>query len=57
MATPIRDEGATVTESRTAARQFTGSRLLALRIVPESELKKMITKLAATASLMFHPAA
>ena len=50
MRTPIRDEGATARERRPATRQFTGSLLLALRIVPESELKMMITKLAATAS-------
>jgi hypothetical protein len=51
MATSIRDAGATVEASSAAFRQFIGSSLRMLRIVPESELKMTTTKLAATASL------
>jgi hypothetical protein len=57
MRTPIKDEGATARERRPATRQFTGSALLALRIVPERELKMIITRLAATASWIRHPPA
>ena len=56
MATPIRDAGATVEARRAAFRQFIGSSLRMLRMVPESELKMTTTRLAATASLIPHPA-
>jgi hypothetical protein len=55
-ATPIREEGATVKEKSVAALQFTGASLRMLRSVPERALKTMMMRLAATASLMFHPA-
>ena len=56
IATPTREAGATVEERSAALRQFMGSLLRRLRIVPESELKITTTRLAATASLMPHPA-
>src|SRR5918999_889358 len=56
-ATPIRDDGATVEEKSAAALQLTGASLRMFRSVPESALKMMMTRLAATASLMLHPAA
>src|SRR4028118_1937675 len=57
MATPIREDGATVRESMPAVLQSTGSSLLALRMVPERALKTMMTRLAATASFISHPPA
>jgi hypothetical protein len=56
MKTPIRDAGATVEARSAATRQSAGSSLRTFRIVPESELKTVITRLAATASLIPHPA-
>jgi hypothetical protein len=55
-ATPIREDGATVSERSAAAFQSTGTSLRMLRSVPESALKTMTTRLAATASLMLQPA-
>ena len=55
MATPISDAGATANERMPATRQSMESVLLAFRMVPARELKTMITRLAATASLIVHP--
>jgi hypothetical protein len=53
--TPIRDAGATAEAKSAATRQSMGSSLRAFRIVPESALKTVSTRPAATASLIPHP--
>jgi hypothetical protein len=55
-ATPIREDCATAREKSAAALQITGASPRMLRSVPEKALKTMKMRLAATASLMFHPA-
>ena len=55
--TPANAEGATTEERSAAAFQSTGFSPRELRNVPERAPNTKVIKLAAVASLMFHPAA
>jgi hypothetical protein len=56
IATPTSVEGATTEERSAAAFQFTGFSPRRLRSVPERAPNTKMARLAAVASLMFHPA-